>query len=258
MRERVRALPSRRLTQAWEAVIGLETHVQLNTATKAFCGCRNAYGGEPNSNVCPVCLGLPVRGLCFSLALRVASHVLFPAVCAQGSLPVLNEAALHKAWLGAPPSARFGLRRTRLRRAGHSARSRTRMPCGTCLEVRPQAIFLPRSAQRVCGWVTPPCVTPAQVARVADIKSRSTTNRWLSTGQSTLLSLPRMVVGCAVCASRVHTWKRRAAACALPRAVHGLALLARFRTRASWYTSGPQAWPARLTRLQTTTVPARR
>lgn len=35
--------------------------MQLNTATKAFCGCRNAYGGEPNSNVCPVCLGLPVR-----------------------------------------------------------------------------------------------------------------------------------------------------------------------------------------------------
>lgn len=58
---RLSAHPDAGLVQAWEAVIGLETHVQLNTATKAFCGCRNAYGGEPNSNVCPVCLGLPVR-----------------------------------------------------------------------------------------------------------------------------------------------------------------------------------------------------
>ena len=45
----------------YEAVIGLECHVQLNTATKAFCGCPNSYGGEPNTHVCPVCLGHPVR-----------------------------------------------------------------------------------------------------------------------------------------------------------------------------------------------------
>ena len=49
----------------YEAVIGLETHVQLNTRTKAFCGCPNAYGAEPNEHTCPVCLGLPVR-LCKS------------------------------------------------------------------------------------------------------------------------------------------------------------------------------------------------
>jgi aspartyl-tRNA(Asn)/glutamyl-tRNA(Gln) amidotransferase subunit B len=54
----------------WETVIGLEVHVELATATKLFCGCANAFGAEPNSNVCPVCLGLP------------------------GSLPVLNEAAV--------------------------------------------------------------------------------------------------------------------------------------------------------------------
>lgn len=54
----------------YEAVIGLEVHVELATATKMFCGCRNEFGAEPNTNVCPVCLGLP------------------------GSLPVLNEAAV--------------------------------------------------------------------------------------------------------------------------------------------------------------------
>jgi aspartyl-tRNA(Asn)/glutamyl-tRNA(Gln) amidotransferase subunit B len=51
----------------WETVIGLEVHCELATETKLFCGCRNAFGSEPNTNVCPVCLGLP------------------------GSLPVLNR-----------------------------------------------------------------------------------------------------------------------------------------------------------------------
>jgi aspartyl-tRNA(Asn)/glutamyl-tRNA(Gln) amidotransferase subunit B len=50
-----------------EAVIGLEVHVELSTATKLFCGCPNEFGAEPNTHVCPVCLGLP------------------------GSLPVLNR-----------------------------------------------------------------------------------------------------------------------------------------------------------------------
>ena len=43
----------------WETVIGLETHVQLRTASKMFCGCSAAFGAPPNTNVCPVCLGLP-------------------------------------------------------------------------------------------------------------------------------------------------------------------------------------------------------
>ena len=57
----------------WEPVIGLEVHVELATATKLFCGCPNMFGDEPNTNVCPVCLGLP------------------------GSLPVLNEKAVELA-----------------------------------------------------------------------------------------------------------------------------------------------------------------
>jgi len=56
----------------YEAVIGLETHVQLKTKSKMWCGCANQFGSEPNTNVCPVCLGLP------------------------GVLPVPNEEALRK------------------------------------------------------------------------------------------------------------------------------------------------------------------
>jgi aspartyl-tRNA(Asn)/glutamyl-tRNA(Gln) amidotransferase subunit B len=43
----------------WETVIGLEVHVQLATRSKLFCGCATTFGGAPNGNVCPVCLGLP-------------------------------------------------------------------------------------------------------------------------------------------------------------------------------------------------------
>jgi aspartyl-tRNA(Asn)/glutamyl-tRNA(Gln) amidotransferase subunit B len=43
----------------YEAVIGIECHVELKTATKMFCGCANEFGGEPNTKVCPVCLGMP-------------------------------------------------------------------------------------------------------------------------------------------------------------------------------------------------------
>lgn len=60
----------------YEAVIGLETHIQLNTQSKIFCTCKaDSWGDEPNSNICPVCSGLP------------------------GSLPVLNRAVVEKAAL---------------------------------------------------------------------------------------------------------------------------------------------------------------
>lgn len=45
--------------ETYEPAIGLEVHVELNTATKMFCGCANEFGSEPNTNTCPVCLGLP-------------------------------------------------------------------------------------------------------------------------------------------------------------------------------------------------------
>ena len=74
----------------WETVIGLECHVELNTKTKMFCGCRNEFGAEPNTNTCPVCLGhpgsLPVPNreaiasivkIGLALDCRIAPHSLF-------------------------------------------------------------------------------------------------------------------------------------------------------------------------------------
>ena len=45
--------------EQFEVVIGLEVHVELNTKTKMFCGCKNEFGNEPNTNVCPICIALP-------------------------------------------------------------------------------------------------------------------------------------------------------------------------------------------------------
>ncbi|MBR3570805.1 MAG: Asp-tRNA(Asn)/Glu-tRNA(Gln) amidotransferase subunit GatB [Oscillibacter sp.] len=61
------------MRERWETVIGLEVHAELSTASKIFCGCSTAFGGEPNTRCCPVCMGLP------------------------GTLPVLNEKVLEYA-----------------------------------------------------------------------------------------------------------------------------------------------------------------
>ena len=63
-------VPFAEAVQRYEPVIGLETHVELGTRTKMFCGCPTTFGAEPNSQVCPVCLGLP------------------------GSLPVVNRTSI--------------------------------------------------------------------------------------------------------------------------------------------------------------------
>ncbi|MDR1616468.1 MAG: Asp-tRNA(Asn)/Glu-tRNA(Gln) amidotransferase GatCAB subunit B, partial [Syntrophomonadaceae bacterium] len=63
------------MTKTFETVIGLEVHAELKTATKIFCSCPNAFGHEPNTNICPVCAGFP------------------------GMLPVLNRQVVHHAIL---------------------------------------------------------------------------------------------------------------------------------------------------------------
>jgi len=69
------------LSGGWEMVVGLEVHTELKTNTKMFCGCANAFGAAPNTNVCPVCLGLPgslpvlnVRAVELAMAIGTALH----------------------------------------------------------------------------------------------------------------------------------------------------------------------------------------
>ena len=63
------------VVERYDPMLGLEVHVELNTRTKMFCGCPTEFGAEPNTQVCPTCLGLP------------------------GSLPVVNENAVRSAML---------------------------------------------------------------------------------------------------------------------------------------------------------------
>ena len=61
------------MSTRYETVIGLETHIELKTETKAFCSCSVVFGAEPNTHCCPVCTGMP------------------------GAIPVLNERAVEYA-----------------------------------------------------------------------------------------------------------------------------------------------------------------
>ena len=86
--------PYDEVLERYDPVLGLETHVELGTATKLFCGCSTEFGADPNTQVCPVCLGLP------------------------GSLPVTNEKAIEF-------TVRIGLALNCASRRGAGSRART-------------------------------------------------------------------------------------------------------------------------------------
>ena len=71
--------------ERYEAVIGIEVHCQLRTASKMFCGCSTAYdGAPPNTHVCPVCLGLP--GALPTINRRAVEHVLTTGAAIEEAL----------------------------------------------------------------------------------------------------------------------------------------------------------------------------
>ncbi|MDQ6963237.1 MAG: Asp-tRNA(Asn)/Glu-tRNA(Gln) amidotransferase subunit GatB [Mariprofundaceae bacterium] len=74
---------------SWEVVIGLEVHAQVNTNTKAFCGCSTTFGATPNTQTCPVCLGMP--GQLPVLNREVARKVALTGMAIEGNINALSK-----------------------------------------------------------------------------------------------------------------------------------------------------------------------
>ncbi len=120
-------------TTDWETVIGLEVHCELKTATKLFCGCRNQFGDEPNTNVCPVCLGLPgslpvVNAQAVELAIRVGlalrcdvrpsifhrKNYFYPDMPKDYQVSQYDEPINVDGWLDLPNGTRIGIERAHM------------------------------------------------------------------------------------------------------------------------------------------------
>jgi aspartyl-tRNA(Asn)/glutamyl-tRNA(Gln) amidotransferase subunit B len=122
-----------RQSEEWQPVIGLEVHCELRTETKLFCGCRNSFGDEPNTNVCPVCLGLPgslpvLNGRAVELAMKlgVALHCetrpslfhrknyFYPDMPKDYQISQYDEPINVNGWLELPDGWRVGIERAHL------------------------------------------------------------------------------------------------------------------------------------------------
>jgi aspartyl-tRNA(Asn)/glutamyl-tRNA(Gln) amidotransferase subunit B len=118
---------------AYETVVGLEVHCELATTTKLFCGCRNAFGQEPNTNVCPVCLGLPgslpvVNRRAVELALRIGTalncraqrsifhrkNYFYPDMPKDYQISQYDEPINIDGWLELPDGSRVGIERAHM------------------------------------------------------------------------------------------------------------------------------------------------
>jgi aspartyl-tRNA(Asn)/glutamyl-tRNA(Gln) amidotransferase subunit B len=117
----------------WEMVIGLEVHCELATVTKLFCGCRNKFGDEPNTNVCPVCLGLPgslpvLNGQAVELAMRIGTalhcdirpstfsrkNYFYPDQAKDYQISQYDKPINSDGWLMLPDGFRVGVTRTHM------------------------------------------------------------------------------------------------------------------------------------------------
>ena len=117
----------------WEIVIGLEVHCELETKTKLFCGCANMFGDEPNTNVCPVCLGLPgslpvVNEQAFELALRLGQalhctakpgvfarkNYFYPDMPKDYQISQYDQPTNVDGWLDLPSGVRVGIERAHI------------------------------------------------------------------------------------------------------------------------------------------------
>ncbi|HUZ09362.1 MAG TPA: Asp-tRNA(Asn)/Glu-tRNA(Gln) amidotransferase subunit GatB, partial [Acidimicrobiales bacterium] len=120
-------------THEWETVIGLEVHCELQTATKLFCGCVNEFGAEPNTNVCPVCLGLPgslpvLNRRAVELAMRIGTalhcsikpsifhrkNYFYPDQAKDYQISQYDQPINVDGWLALPDGARIGIERAHL------------------------------------------------------------------------------------------------------------------------------------------------
>ncbi len=118
---------------SYETVVGLEVHCELSTATKLFCGCRNAFGEEPNTNVCPVCLGLPgslpvINRRAVELALRIGTSLncraqrsifhrknyFYPDMPKDYQISQYDEPINVDGWLELPDGSRVGIERAHM------------------------------------------------------------------------------------------------------------------------------------------------